>query len=386
MTMKNRSLFDDLPVTPAPLVPVARGALSKEQKAFAALIRKIESRRASLLQWREIETSFKRRYFSELHPLRERARELQIAFAQAMDQAHGSKGLTKTERRKLSVLITELAEQLLEEADEQALIALYDKHSGSNYAEEQAAELTEMKAMLEDVLGVDLDDDFDPAAPDAFIERLSREMQEQIRAEQEAKQARAAKRKQTAKSLAREAQRESDAQRMQQSIRDVYRGLAAVLHPDRETDDAERARKTEFMQQVNRAYADKDLLRLLELQMQFAQIDPDHISRLAPQRLNDYLKILRDQVRDLDREFEQEQLSFAMDFNLPPPGKRAMREVLMLLEVDITTCRSQIGVIEDQMSVTQDLARLKAWLKTVKLQRVKRPRYDDPFDWDDGPF
>ncbi len=47
----------------------------------------------------------------------------------------------------------------------------------------------------------------------------------------------------------------------------------AVLHPDREPDEAERVRKTELMQRVNEAYSKKDLLQLVALQLEIEQID-----------------------------------------------------------------------------------------------------------------
>jgi curved DNA-binding protein CbpA len=42
-------------------------------------------------------------------------------------------------------------------------------------------------------------------------------------------------------------------------VREVFRKLASELHPDRETDPAEHARKTELMQRVNQAYKAGDL-------------------------------------------------------------------------------------------------------------------------------
>jgi len=70
------------------------------------------------------------------------------------------------------------------------------------------------------------------------------------------------------------AQRDQAAQGGTRAVREVFRKLASELHPDRETDPAEHARKTELMQRVNQTYKAGDLLALLELQLSIEQIDP----------------------------------------------------------------------------------------------------------------
>ena len=51
-----------------------------------------------------------------------------------------------------------------------------------------------------------------------------------------------------------------------ESIRGIYRRLAKAIHPDKVQDEAERARRTEIMKDVTRAYGDGDLARLLEIE------------------------------------------------------------------------------------------------------------------------
>jgi len=69
-----------------------------------------------------------------------------------------------------------------------------------------------------------------------------------------------------------------------QSVRGLFRDLATAMHPDKVHDEAEKARRTEIMKEVSRAYEDGDLARLLELKRTWmsgveiaaASDDPQH--------------------------------------------------------------------------------------------------------------
>jgi hypothetical protein len=65
------------------------------------------------------------------------------------------------------------------------------------------------------------------------------------------------------------AKRPSDATK-DQTLRALFRRLAMAMHPDRVADEAEKARRTEAMKDLSRAYAERDLARLLILEQQWA--------------------------------------------------------------------------------------------------------------------
>lgn len=115
----------------------------------------------------------------------------------------------------------------------------------------------------------------------------------------------------------RKAQAERDAS---QSVREVFRRLAASLHPDRESDPGERARKTALMQRVNQAYARNDLLELLSMQIEIEQIDAEHLAAATDARLASYCAVLRDQKTALQDELLQCQAPLHATYGpgLPP--------------------------------------------------------------------
>lgn len=319
--------------------------LSKDQTTFNTLIKKIEASRAKLADWNASAATFKQKYASVLHPLRMQERDLRLQLAQALDAAFDKQEVTKSERRKLSALITDLAAAVLEGGEHAEAQALYKQHNDTDFDEEES--------VLQVASGA-----VDLGSPDDV-------MGHDYQAQQEAHRAKVAGRKKSKKQLAKEAQREADEKQMSQSIREVYRKLASSLHPDREPDPSERQRKTVLMQQTNEAYEKSDLLRLLELQLQLEQIDQTHLSTLAPERLKHYIKILKDQLGELDKEIASVQSEFAFGFNLSPSATVKSRDLMPMLNSDIAHCKAALQSLRKHLASTRDVGRLKAWLKMV---------------------
>ena len=104
------SLFpdDSAPAITGLVLTASEAPLSKEQKAFNNLLAKLDKARRKLAGWREALEVFRRRCAGELVPREERQADLQAGLARALHAAHGQKGVTAAERRKLSMLIVEL--------------------------------------------------------------------------------------------------------------------------------------------------------------------------------------------------------------------------------------------------------------------------------------
>jgi hypothetical protein len=343
--------------------------LSKGQKAFNSLIKQIERKRAALLAWEQALPPYQQKYVNELVPLMNATTEFQIKIVHALDVASGLKILTKGERRKISELIVAMTEVLLPLKEDLELKALYNKHSRSDYDADEEIAKQDMKAMFEDILGVDLGDDFDLDSPEELFQRAQAKANEQ-QAQWEERQV---KRKKSTKQLASEAKREAEALQLQQSIREIYRKLASALHPDRETDSIERERKTALMQRVNQAYEKTNLLQLLELQLEVEQIDHAVIANLGDARLKHYNKILQGQVHELDTEILRFEDRFRMQFGSAPFAPVTVNSIMVALTTEIAESKRTVRELKKDLEVVQDPARLKPWLKT--LQRVSR--HDD---------
>lgn len=367
------------PSLSATIVPNAALPLSKDQKAFNSLIKKIEAKRARLAEWDAAIPLFKQKYVSDILPLEEQERDLQVRLAQALDLAHGRKGLTKGEKRKLGVLIVELAEAVLVHGEHGELKALYNKHSQSDFDAEQAARQEGMKSVLEGILGMDLGEDVDMGSPEDVLKRVESQYWARHGEWQENEDRREGKRKKSAGEQAREARLAAEEKKLSQSIREVYRKLASSLHPDREADPAEKRRKTELMQRANEAYEKGNLLQLLELQLQLEHIDQAHLAAIGPERLKHYIKILKGQLSELDLEILRVEDEFAAQFGLSPFEKHHPKRILPILQEDVAACEAGLRELQEHLEAADDPTRLKAWLKTITLHRQVEADFDLPF-------
>lgn len=357
--------------------------LSKGQRAFNALIKQIEGKRARLAAWEAAIPSFLSRYASEVVPLLDALTELQVKMVHCLDRASGHKALNRTDRRAVAELIAELAGSLVAARDDAQMKDIYNKHSRSDYDREEAANAKGLKSLFEDVLGVELGDDQDVNSPEDMFERARvhmRDQQLEYEAARQAREERRAKRKKSAKQLAREAQQQADAHQSSQSIREVYRKLASALHPDREPDAQERERKTGLMQRANQAYAKNNLLQLLELQLELEHIDQAAINNIGEDRLKHYNKVLKEQLVELEHEILHVEGGFKAQFGISPFEGVSPHNILRDLERDIAGHRQTLHDLQRDLIAFEDIKAIKSWLRELR----RRPRMMD--DLDDLPF
>lgn len=347
-------------------------SLSKGQKTFNRLTLKIEEQRKLLQTWQDTLPRFQARQAAEYDPLVAIYNQHRKELAHLFDQAHGATGLTKTERAKLSDIIASIVNELLSDGETPELIALYDKHNEVSFAEEEQMNAEADKAMMQHMFGIELEDGTELNTPADVFELVRKKLLAQQEAEPSAP---ARPRKPSAKTLAREAREQAEAQGARQSIREVFRKLASGLHPDRETDPEERARKTTLMQRVNAAYEKNDLLGLLQLQLEAEQIAHADIAALSETRLKHYNKVLTEQARELEDELAYFEALF--DDGDPFSRRRVHPALLMQwLDQDIAEIKAATSEIKKDLTALLDIKRLKARLKHYRISRDD----DDDFD------
>lgn len=376
--MTQRTLFDDADnaaVQPAPGVPGRRSATGKVHKRFNQLTDRIASQRALLQRWLDFVPVFQRRHATEMAPLHERLRAGRLAMVGLLDAAIDDKALTKAQRAKVHDILLGQLSELLADAPDDELVRLYDKHSDLSYEDARQEDMAFTQAVAREVFGVNLDDAHDAATPEELARRIADELQA-AHAQQAERRRERKGRKKSPKAAAAEALREQTAQDASRAIREVYRKLASELHPDRETDAQQRARKTELMQRANAAYAAGDLLTLLELQLRLEQIDSDALADMAQDRLAHYNHVLEEQLQRL-----QEELSdVTMPFTTMLAG-RSLRQltpdaVLQMLEADLRELRAAIDVLEHDLIALRDIKALKRMLRDYRIPRDDVDEFD----------
>ncbi|MGJ0483029.1 MAG: J domain-containing protein [Methylomicrobium sp.] len=358
--------------------------LSKTQKQFNNLIKKIETQKQALLEWQESLPLYNQKITGEYQPLWDTYNQQRVDLVHLLDRAYDDKLFTKTDRAKIKHILIDLAEQLIIEHGREELKEIHNKYSGSDFDADQeetdamAAEL--MKSMMGNMFGIDIDDDVDLSSPEkiqAFLHQKNQEAEAEYTEKQRQAEEKRARRKKTKKQLEKEAQKQQESQNISQSIREVYRKLAAALHPDRERDELERERKTRLMQRVNAAYEKKNLLQLLELQLEVEQIDQEHLNNIAEDRLKYFIKILKEQLSELEQEIAGYEQEFNVRMKRPFYTRLSPKTMMMSLEMDIRSLRRDIGNLKDDIKLFQNPSSLKAFLKSYK---ISKKRQADDFD------
>ncbi|WP_153111246.1 J domain-containing protein [Propionivibrio limicola] len=351
--------------------------LSKAQKSFNSLIKQIGTQRALLAEWEHAIPRYQEKYTREFVPLSEALTDFQEKMVYRLDVAWDGKGLSKPEKSFLSMFIADMALVLCQQREgNEALKAIYTKHSGEDYDRKEAEGMQDIHAMMEDVLGIDLGEEASTMSPEELLAHAKAKMEQMAQSRAEAEEARRATRKKSAKQLAKEAEKESAEKQVSQSIREVYRKLASSLHPDRESDPLERERKTLLMQRVNDAYASNNLLTLLELQLELEHIDQSAIDSISEERLVHYNKVLKEQVAELKQENLRVEGEFKIRFGIDPFARLSPRTILRDLEIDIIELHTANRGIEEDLEMFGEIRNIKAWLKEMKKEMAQDVPHD----------
>lgn len=351
-------------------------SLSKTQKQFNTLIKKIDGQKQLLRQWQETISTYHSRLNGEYESLWDDYNQYRVQLVYLFDSVYQEKLFTKTDRNKLRHLINIITLELITEHGIEELKDLYNKYNETDFDSEHQADNEEagemLKAMMKGMLGIEIEDDIDVSSPEnwqAALHAKLAERQEQEEQQKEREEEKRRQRKKTAKQLEKEAKLQKEAQNISKSIQEVYRKLASAIHPDREQDETERERKTKIMQEVNVAYGKKDLLRLLELQLELEHIDQTHLSRFSEDRLKHFNKILKEQLNELQDEIQMIEYSLKMQSNWHPFSSFSPEALLAKMEYDVQDVARDVSRLQVDVERFKTPQNLKSYLKTYKIPK-----------------
>jgi hypothetical protein len=363
--MRQPSLFapdEDLSRVVQAIEPVTSSAhATPEQKKFRKLIGRIEAVRADIVQWKSFLDEHEKHYAEKAAPLFALYREKRIEMAYLLDRHMANPQLKKTHRVKVVDILVDMLANLLEEEHDDELVRLYDTYSHTSFSEEQAEEDEFIQSVAEEIFGIDMTD-MPPDSPEAMADAIEAQFA-QAAADRENN---ARQRKKSAKTIEKEARIAEIEEGATKSLRAVFRQLASALHPDRELDPAERARKTALMQEVNRAYDARDLLALLELQLKIEQIDPAALADLARERLVHYNRVLQDQLARLEEELQDLTMPIAMTIGARTPRTLTPAFVQRAFATDLDETRQRLAELEEDLVRFKDVKELKDALRNSR--------------------
>jgi hypothetical protein len=228
-------------------------------------------------------------------------------------------------------------------------------------------ELTE--SLLTDVMGLEVDENHGAATVEELLDHAHRKMQERLQSQEAAKsrsRPRGRRKHGPAEDEAR-AKREQAAKEVNQSLRDIFRKLVSELHPDREPDPTERARKNQLMQRVNQAYEANDLLTLLGLQLEIEQIDAAHLSGVSAQRLAHYNQILSEQLARLEVELTSVIEPYRALAGHESGRPLTVADVDRKLTLEIRQLREVVRQLTQDLVIFRDPVQRRAWLRDYEM-------------------
>jgi hypothetical protein len=354
-------------------------SLTPEQKRFNTLIKQIEQARETLAAWNEAIPVYIKAHVEVILPLLKRIDKARREWVFGLDRVHDQLPWTKTERAQLREQVCDGAGQLLDQADDDddaELKALFNKHNAVDYDTEQQRARLNLKNLMADVTGVDLGDDVDFDSDEDLFRQMHQKIGAAAAAEEAELGAAAAALKRPRRKTAAQKRRDEEALLATQSLREVFRKLASALHPDRETDPAQRDAKTALMQKANQAYAANDLLALLELQLQIEQVDAGHIANASAQRVKHYNQILAEQLAELRTEAARVETGFRLDFGLQSGWGLSPKKLMATIKEDARELRAGLAEVQRELRLLDDPVAVKRWLKQARSRR----RSDD-FDF-----
>lgn len=386
------TLFEDLPPADAQggtvpgvaseSVPSAPGAavvtvaslrfdapgLSAGQQRFNRLLARNETLARRMAALQTMADVYRRAHARQVYPLERKRDDLMREMVHLLDERLHRSGLSRTQQRQARDILCSLAAPFAQDGDE-TMRVLHDAHGERSFDECQRAQAQATQEFLEDVLGQDFDDAVDFSDPEAVLRASMEQMQRAAQAAQEAREATQSRRAKRARPSKAQAQ----AQDADTALRAIFRQLASALHPDRETDPVERARKTALMSEANAAYGRRDLLALLQLQLRAELVDGPAVTRLAEEKLAALTVLLKERADRLQCELADAERQLRIEFALGSYGTITELVLRRHIAAQQSAVQYEIEQMQRDLRTVRDDAALKRWLR--EQTRLAR----DPF-------
>lgn len=372
--LPQRALFEEdssAPVQGLVMSAQAGPSLSPAARSFQQQLARIERLKQQLADMEALRLRFVPLFESALSPLRSAHRQRLRDMALLLDRRLQGTSLTSVQHRTALEILCNLTAGLAAQGDAE-MAALHDRYSPRNLAQKAEDEVEGLREMLSDVYGVDLPPDMDASSPEAMRAATMERLRQQADAKRAKREAAAAKRKAKKAPTAAQTQAQAQQQDAEHSLRSLYRQLASALHPDRETDEASRALKNALMSEVNAAYAQRDLVALMHLQVRAQLADAQAVARMDEQKLAGMTRLLKEQVAGLERERAARQMELVHTFELSRPTEVNDRDLQRHLALRAQDLQAQLSVMQADLERVQNNASFKRWLAEQRRQAAGR--------------
>jgi len=101
---------------------------------------------------------------------------------------------------------------------------------------------------------------------------------------------------------------------------------------------------------------------------------------LASDKVQQYVQILKSQVRELDVEINRIESGLMYEFGFHPYQRLSPLNLMNVLQEDMVSTKIQIRNLKSELDRVADLREFKGLLKGIKAPRRRREPILDPFD------
>ncbi|OTG61450.1 molecular chaperone DnaJ [Acinetobacter sp. ANC 4204] len=270
--------------------------LSPQQKKLNRLIERIEQQKQELATWQNVQADIQNYTRSKLLPIYSELHTVLFTQLDTLWNHIASDAFSKADLAQIDTKIAALAkmlkksQMLTSEQKEQVekIDTFYIQHEEHIRAKKAKANSIQNHDLAETVeQNVDVDwENYEYDSTQYIAER------------------------ERAKQLKQQEKREQAVKMAEQSLKTVYLKITAMIHPDREPDEAKKLEKTELLQKVNEAYAEQDLFYLLKLQLQLETNRGLSSKALSSEQVKFYQLALEAQGQNLQSQLEEIFTSF----------------------------------------------------------------------------
>lgn len=315
--------------------------LSEEQELFNKLSEQIEKKKKELAKWERYAEDHRHKYAKYFYPLENKLYECRKKLIFLFDTRLEDTDFNNGEKRKLKTLIYDMCLDLLNEKYDEKLEVIFKKYSKPK---------TKKQSMVNDL-----------------FEDMASKMEERLNGWQEE-----VSREEADEEYYEPKQETKIEKEGRESMKDIYRKLAVMLHPDRETDEEEKKRKTEVMKKITAAYRDKNLTELLKIELEETKsiMNKDKLSKesVRVRGMNHMLKHELEELRDkvyLSKRF------FQILFNGLRLGNLSKKKIDNLFDEKVQHVEKILKTAKtDLENFTKNVKHLKKFARSLEFRYV----------------
>ncbi len=318
--------------------------LSPQQKKLNRLIERIEQQKQELAAWQNAQADIQNYTRSKLLPVYSELHTVLFVQLDTLWSHLASDAFSKADLVQIDTKIAALAKmlkksQMLTSAQKEQVEKIdtfYMQHAEHVRAKKAKANSIQSHDLAETVeQNVDVD----------------WENYEYDSAEYEAE-------RESAKQLKQQEKREQAAKMAEQSLKTVYLKITAMIHPDREPNEAKKLDKTELLQKVNEAHAEQDLFYLLKLQLQLETNKGLSSKVLSSEQVKFYQLALEAQSQSLQGQLDEIFASFHLSSHINTKQLK-MSDVNKVIDQDATELKQQLKWEKERLKHMKKVSGMK---------------------------